>query len=230
MFTTVDGMQWQLRLEPGNWPHANSMARQAKPTCSRLCVTAFPSPPERKRGSMHREVYAKLAIIQGTDRIVSPEWQVKMTFASSADDDGVLHPVQTSMDSFSRFMDPRKMRCNGLAQQLIISIEMRDLIPEKLEQETVTRPMAALTNRASASECLSFDSSEQSIGSPASNESAVVQHQYRGLFNEGTTCYLNSVMQSLFFIRTFRNAIYDVKTIQDARSIQELEKSIPFCM
>lgn len=31
---------------------------------------------------------------------------------------------------------------------------------------------------------------------------------YKGLKNEGTTCYLNSMLQALFYIRPFRNAIY----------------------
>lgn len=34
-----------------------------------------------------------------------------------------------------------------------------------------------------------------------------------GLVNEGTTCYLNSLVQTLFFIREFRTAIYQVPTL-----------------
>ena len=33
---------------------------------------------------------------------------------------------------------------------------------------------------------------------------------YSGLTNEGTTCYLNSLIQTLFFTRSFRNAIYSI--------------------
>ena len=35
---------------------------------------------------------------------------------------------------------------------------------------------------------------------------------FKGLINEGTTCYLNSLMQTLYFIRAFRNAIYQMPT------------------
>ena len=38
---------------------------------------------------------------------------------------------------------------------------------------------------------------------------------YLGLVNEGTTCYVNSLLQTLFFIRQFRNAIYRVPTVSD---------------
>lgn len=41
-------------------------------------------------------------------------------------------------------------------------------------------------------------------------ESAV---RHLGLVNEGTTCYLNSLVQTLFFIREFRTAIYQVPTL-----------------
>ena len=36
-----------------------------------------------------------------------------------------------------------------------------------------------------------------------------------GLVNEGTTCYLNSLVQTLFFIREFRTAIYQVPTLMN---------------
>lgn len=41
-----------------------------------------------------------------------------------------------------------------------------------------------------------------------------VYQPFKGLVNEGTTCYLNSLVQTLFFIRAFRNAVYQMPTIQ----------------
>ena len=32
--------------------------------------------------------------------------------------------------------------------------------------------------------------------------------QYRGLTNEGSTCYINSLLQTLFSIGAFRSSIY----------------------
>lgn len=32
--------------------------------------------------------------------------------------------------------------------------------------------------------------------------------KFKGLINEGTTCYLNSLLQTLFYIRGFRNAVF----------------------
>ena len=32
--------------------------------------------------------------------------------------------------------------------------------------------------------------------------------EFRGLYNEGSTCYINSLLQTLFTIGKFRNAIY----------------------
>lgn len=55
-------------------------------------------------------------------------------------------------------------------------------------------------------------------------------YQYKGMMNEGTTCYLNSVIQSLFFIRPFRNAVYKMPTITMESDLKKLESSIPFCL
>ena len=51
--------------------------------------------------------------------------------------------------------------------------------------------------------------------------------KFKGLINEGTTCYLNSLIQTLFFIRAFRNAVYKMPTIQKGDGET---KSIPFCL
>jgi ubiquitin carboxyl-terminal hydrolase 7 len=42
---------------------------------------------------------------------------------------------------------------------------------------------------------------------------AITDHGYKGLFNEGTTCYLNSLLQTLFFIKPFRESIFKMPTI-----------------
>lgn len=55
-------------------------------------------------------------------------------------------------------------------------------------------------------------------------------NQFKGLMNEGTTCYLNSVIQALFFIRPFRNAVYKMPTITIEVDPKKLESSIPFCL
>jgi hypothetical protein len=44
-------------------------------------------------------------------------------------------------------------------------------------------------------------------------ETEETKQSYKGLVNEGTTCYLNSLIQTLFFTRAFRNAIYQMPTI-----------------
>ena len=54
--------------------------------------------------------------------------------------------------------------------------------------------------------------------------------EFKGLMNEGTTCYLNSVIQALFFIRPFRNAVYKMPTITKEEDPKKLESSIPFCL
>ena len=54
---------------------------------------------------------------------------------------------------------------------------------------------------------------------------AAAQREYNGLVNEGTTCYLNSLIQTLFFIRSFRSAIYRMPTEQ-----QNAEMMIPLAL
>ena len=41
---------------------------------------------------------------------------------------------------------------------------------------------------------------------------------FKGLKNEGNTCYLNSLIQTLFFMKAFRYAIYNIPTISDMES------------
>lgn len=42
---------------------------------------------------------------------------------------------------------------------------------------------------------------------------------YIGLVNEGTTCYLNSLVQTLFFIKEFRSAIFQVEADSENKQI-----------
>lgn len=38
---------------------------------------------------------------------------------------------------------------------------------------------------------------------------------YVGLYNQGATCYMNSLFQSLFFTNAYRKAVYQVPTEND---------------
>ena len=38
---------------------------------------------------------------------------------------------------------------------------------------------------------------------------------YRGLINEGSTCYINSLLQALFTIGSFRSAIYQLEPVPE---------------
>ena len=42
-------------------------------------------------------------------------------------------------------------------------------------------------------------------------------NDFRGLVNEGMTCYLNSLLQTMFFIKAFRNAIFQIPTINESQ-------------
>lgn len=59
------------------------------------------------------------------------------------------------------------------------------------------------------------------------DENHQASQPYKGLKNEGTTCYLNSLVQTLFFIRAFRNAVYKMPTINGDMTNK---KSIPLCL
>jgi uncharacterized UBP type Zn finger protein len=48
---------------------------------------------------------------------------------------------------------------------------------------------------------------------------------YRGILNEGTTCYMNSLLQTLFILKEFRAAIFKMPT----QEVKE-EDSIPLCL
>jgi ubiquitin carboxyl-terminal hydrolase 7 len=48
-------------------------------------------------------------------------------------------------------------------------------------------------------------------------------NEFRGLVNEGMTCYLNSLLQTMFFIKAIRNAIFKIPTINESEN--EKDKS-----
>jgi ubiquitin carboxyl-terminal hydrolase 7 len=68
------------------------------------------------------------------------------------------------------------------------------------------------------------------IASPMCDRSREITG-YVGLVNEGTTCYLNSLLQTLFFIRKFRLAVFAIPICQDtsrsvANSLQQVFKQL----
>lgn len=46
----------------------------------------------------------------------------------------------------------------------------------------------------------------------------VLKAKYVGLSNQGSTCYINSVMQLLFWIEEFRDELLSIKLDQNAAS------------
>lgn len=60
--------------------------------------------------------------------------------------------------------------------------------------------------------------------------------RYNGLLNQGATCYLNSLLQSLFHISAFRSTIYQMPTREEAVEIAQVDfgnqptKSIPYAL
>ena len=49
---------------------------------------------------------------------------------------------------------------------------------------------------------------------------------YAGLKNQGATCYLNSLLQSLFHLRAFRKAVYSIPT----KDADQPESCIPLAL
>ncbi|ORC92301.1 ubiquitin hydrolase [Trypanosoma theileri] len=58
--------------------------------------------------------------------------------------------------------------------------------------------------------------------------------KYNGLLNQGATCYLNSLLQSLFHISEFRLTIYQMPTLEEAQEKNDVNikrtKSIPYAL
>ena len=52
------------------------------------------------------------------------------------------------------------------------------------------------------------------------------RNQYNGLLNQGSTCYLNTVIQNLFHIPFFRNVIYQFKLSNDTNRQEKVIKSL----
>lgn len=133
----------------------------------------------------------------------------------------MLQPVQAGIDGFSRFIKPKAMWTSGLADQLDIFFIMKHSV--SMEQDSDLRDSPATVDVLSQHSC------ELSNGSPGIGETEL---NYMGLTNEGSTCYLNSLIQTLFFIRSFRNAMYQVDTeaYSDGSIMRDDKKLIPFCL
>ncbi|CCW62031.1 unnamed protein product [Phytomonas sp. EM1] len=68
----------------------------------------------------------------------------------------------------------------------------------------------------------------------AETSNSNISVHYNGLMNQGATCYLNSLLQSLFHISAFRSIIYQMPTkeesIELSRTYPQGTKSIPYAL
>ena len=65
VFETMDGMMWQLRLQPGTWPNYNQHGQEMqRPSYSQLCLFAIPNPLEKKNMRINRKVFVTLSTYQ----------------------------------------------------------------------------------------------------------------------------------------------------------------------
>jgi ubiquitin C-terminal hydrolase len=55
-------------------------------------------------------------------------------------------------------------------------------------------------------------------------DEGIDETEFRGLVNEGTTCYMNSLLQTMYILKGFRRAIFDMDT-KESDSL-----SIPLCL
>ncbi|EAN77301.1 ubiquitin carboxyl-terminal hydrolase, putative [Trypanosoma brucei brucei TREU927] len=76
--------------------------------------------------------------------------------------------------------------------------------------------------------------SDETVSSNAVNEHKRRRTKYNGLLNQGATCYLNSLLQTLFHISEFRLAIYQIPTAEEAEEKNDVNikatKSIPYAL
>ena len=105
-----------------------------------------------------------------------------------------------------------------MAEELYIEFTISHLIPNpvapKVPDNTQNQPNVEDRDQEPEKELKAgvdqIDSTTQGAGSDRNQPQQKVspQRTFRGLVNEGTTCYINSLIQTLFFITEFRNAVY----------------------
>ena len=66
-FESIDGMSWQLRLKPGNWPNRNTFGLENnRPSPSQICLVAIPTPKEKEAGEINRNVTVEFYTYQAS--------------------------------------------------------------------------------------------------------------------------------------------------------------------
>ena len=104
------------------------------------------------------------------------------------------------------------MRQSGMTEEIYIELTILHLISEPAmlkahePEDQQQKPVIDSSELAGPPSCFTF----------------------KGLVNEGTTCYINSLIQTLFFIREFRQAVYKMPSnlVYD----QDTQENIPFCL
>lgn len=79
-----------------------------------------------------------------------------------------------------------------------------DILHQSIEEFTVLKPPKNMREDGYSEHIFI----ELDITHKLSKKSEI--QEYKGLVNEGMTCYLNSLIQTLFFLRAFRNAVYQM--------------------
>ena len=195
VFTTLDGSAWQLELRP-----KSSRDFQAK-----LVVHAVRTPREERLAQVRRKLLFQPTIHRATVRDLQAsggssfvkDAEEAFFVAGNAEQD-TAEQLSHQYVRFISFAHSNAI-ANQFTQCLTVEVVMTPKVFHQSDFEAYTTNLHRRQQQRVSRNFLM----DMEVGDDTT--------PYRGLINEGSTCYINSLLQTLYSMGQFRAAIYRLK-------------------
>lgn len=213
VFTTQDGSAWMLELRP-----KTALEFQAK-----LVLHAIRTPHEREMGTVNRKVLIKPIVHRATVKNLhsngpsSFERDVEEAFFIASDEEGTAKMDHTVL-KFLSFLH-KNAENNQMTKCLVVEVSLTPKVfiakDHQVYKDNLTKKNA--NERVSRNFFQDVEVGDDTTG-------------FKGLINEGSTCYINSLLQMLYSLGGFRSSIYRLNlpqaTLDNPLTVKQLFEQV----